>query len=136
MKSERTLLSETIHCRKNRTNHVPNHVLSPTIKGRAEHKHTLVSIRIYAIHIATLHGQQRDEAQHIAQLLQRGELPVSAVATAAHGPGDEGTRRGRTEDSGGESSAVFERKLANSVEVVREREGGKPNTAFEGVFTY
>ena len=34
-------------------------------------------------------GKRRDKTEHIAQLLHGGQLPVVAVATAAHGPGDE-----------------------------------------------
>ena len=51
--------------------------------------------------------------KHIAQLFQGGELPVVAVAAAAHGPGDEGSRHTRREDDGGESRAVLERLQAN-----------------------
>ena len=76
---------------------------------------------IYGGHIATLHPQQRDEPQHIARILQDGELPVGAVATAAHGPGDEGTRRTtRPEEDVRKSSAVTERFFANRGQIVRK----------------
>merc|ERR1712032_1382602 len=55
-------------------------------------KHPITSSRIHSVHISAFHRQRRDESQHIAGLLQGGELPVVAVATNAHSPGDEGTR--------------------------------------------
>ena len=78
-------------------------------------------MRIYIGHIATAKGQQRDELQHIAHPLQDGELPVGAVATAAHGPGDEGTRRTtRPEEDVRKSSAVTERFFANRGQIARK----------------
>ena len=69
--------------------------------------------------VATLEGQRRDEPQHIARMLQRGELTVGAVAAAAHGPGDEGSSgHRRSEDDRGETSAVTERTVANMYQSV------------------
>ena len=73
-------------------------------------ENTLIS---YGGHISTLQWQRRDESQHIAQLLQAGELPVGAVVTAAHGPCYHGSRNMRSKDGGGESLAVQKGKLAN-----------------------
>lgn len=38
----------------------------------------------------TLEGKKHDESQQVASLLERGNLPIVAVATTAHGPDDEG----------------------------------------------
>ena len=64
--------------------------------------------------IAVLYGEQRDNPEHVAQQLERGDLPISTVVAVAHGPGDEGARRRRRpEDDGGESRAVQERTVSN-----------------------
>ena len=89
------------------------------IQTRTSLEHPLAAIRVDAAHVATLQGQHRDEAQHIARLLQGGELPVGSVTTTAHGPGDEGTsRHRRPEDDGGESGAVSECLVANILQSV------------------
>ena len=89
-------------------------------------KNSLAPIRIQRLHVATLQGQRRDEAQHIARLLQGGELPVGSVATAAHGPGDEGTsRHGWPEDDGGESLTSIKTFSADCVQRVWQCDGGE-----------
>ena len=81
-------------------------------------EHFLFSIWIQADHIATVpKRQRRDKFKHVRQLLHGGELPVVAVATAAHGPGDEGARHMQPtplEDNGHEASAVPEREGAGA----------------------
>ena len=56
-------------------------------------------------------------------------LPVGAVATATHSPGDEGRRHTRPEHYRGELSAVTERTKANRAETVRECEGCEINAS-------
>ena len=58
--------------------------VSYTVQRRATLEDLLLSTRIYAGQMATLNGERRDEPQHIARLLQRGEPPVGAMATVAH----------------------------------------------------
>ena len=113
--------------------------VNDTIQARAPTEHTVHSIRIYGGHITTLNDtcQQGCEAQHIARVLQGGELPVDAVAHAAHSPGDEGRRhtrhprptRRRPEDYRGETRAVSENMTVNIGQRVRECEGGEPTAA-------
>ena len=92
-------------------------------------EHTLTS---NGVHVATPQGHHRDEPQYIARVLQSGELPVVAVATAAHDPGDEGcSGHRRPEDDGGESSALCESGDAELSQGVREREGGETSAAKE-----
>ena len=64
--------------------------------------------RIYGGHIATLQDEHRDEPEYIVRVFQSGELPVGAVATAAHGPDNEGARHPRPEQDGEESRALPE----------------------------
>ena len=65
--------------------------------------------------IAALQHQRGDEPQHIARLLERGELPVVTL-TVGHGPGDEGPpRHRRPENNRGELDAILECMLANLV---------------------
>ena len=59
------------------------------------------------------------------------DLPVGAVATAAHGPGDEGARDPRLEANGGECCAVFECTVTNFRQIFRESEGSDPTTSLE-----
>ena len=74
-------------------------------------EYSSASVRIYVEHITLFQSERRDEPQHIAQLLHGGELPVGAVATAAHGPGDEGTSgHRRPEDDGVEGKDEEEEK--------------------------
>ena len=80
-----------------RKKHCPVSIMCP-LYARASPKDPLATIGIYAGHITTPQGQRRDEPQHITKLLHGGELPVGAVATAAHNPGDEGSSgHGRAE---------------------------------------
>ena len=95
-------------------------------------EHTLTSIRIHRGHVATPQGHHRDESQHITRVLQSGELPVGAVTTAAHGPGDEGSSgERRPKDDGGESSAVSESRVTNIHQGVRECQGGETTAVSE-----
>ena len=117
------------------------------------------SFRLQQVHFHVsrrLKGTRRDKTEHIAQILQRCELPVVAVATAAHGPGDEGSRRRRSEDpyegveklaamkrianrhlfgefDGVESSTVFKRVVANASQLLRECEAVESSTVFKRV---
>jgi len=104
-----------------------------TTQARAATEHLFPSARIHGGHIATFQSQRRDEPQHIARLLQGGELPVDAVAHAAHGPRDEGTRQTRPEGDSGESRAVSESTVANTGQSVRECERGEPTAATERI---
>ena len=92
-------------------------------------EHVLVPIRTQTEHVATPKGQHCDESYHIAQLLRGGELSVGAVAAAAHGPGDEGSRRPRPEDGRGEAGALTERALAHIAQRVRECDGGETSAS-------
>ena len=101
-------------------------------------------------------GKRRDKTEHIAQLPHGGELPVVAVAAAAHGPGDEGSRQRRSEDpyegvekvaamerianrhrfgefDGVEASTAFKRVVANASQLLRECEAVKSSTVFKRV---
>ena len=92
-------------------------------------------IRIHTLLIATPQGKRRDEPQHIAHTRQVGELPVGAVAAAAHGPGGEGAPgEKQSEDDRGETSATRERTVAKSGHS-RSREGkeGEPSAATERI---
>ena len=82
-------------------------------------------------HIPMLQCQRRGEPQHIAQLIHSCELPVGAVATVAHGPGDEGRCRHRPEGDGGEPLARFEGILSNSGERVWKLERGEARAPIE-----
>ena len=87
--------------------------------------------RIHRGHVATPQGHRRDEMEHTSNMLQRGVLPVRAVATAAHGPGDEGcSGHRRQEDDGGESRAISESSVAD-LQGVRECDGGDATAANE-----
>ena len=88
-------------------------------------------MRIQRRHIATLQSHRRDEPYNVAGLLHGGELPVGAVTTAAHGPGDEGAGDPRLEANGGECCAVFERTVTNFRQILRESEGSDPTTSLE-----
>ena len=94
-------------------------------------EHTISSNRIHRGHVATPKGQRRDESQHIERVLQRGDLPVGAVATACHDPGDEGSGDRRPEDDRGESSAICESGDADRLQGVRECDGGETSASIE-----
>ena len=64
------------------------------------------------------------------------DLPVGAVATAAHGPGDEGcSGRRRPEDGRGESRTSIKTSYADSDQRVWQCEGGESTTRREGTIT-
>ena len=61
------------------------------------------------------------------------DLPVGAVAAAAHDPGDEGGSRHRwPEDDGGEIIAFFEWHHSNRDQRVWQYDGGESTAAREG----
>ena len=95
-------------------------------------KYAFHSTRIHSGHVPTRNCQRRDEPQHIAQALHGGELPVGAVATAAHGPGDEDIRHTRREDDRSESHAALESISVNLGQCVGECEGSEPGAVSEG----
>ena len=87
-------------------------------------KYARPSTRIHAGHVPTRNSQLRDEPQHIAQVLHGGDLPVIAVATAAHDPGDEGgSRNRRAVFNMGECRAAVKRSRSDPSQRMREGEG-------------
>ena len=81
--------------------------------------------RIHGAHVATPQGKLRDEAQHIARPLHGGELPVGAVATVAHGPGDEGTSGHRRPEGDGGEISITKTTFTDSDQRVWQCEGGE-----------
>ena len=113
-------------------------------------------IFLITTHVATLQDEQWDDEQQVARVLQRSDVPVDAVATGAHGPGDEGSGHTRPERNwlervtfceslhaklfqtvrqwhGGERTAVHESSRPNAGKGVGECEGGDRCAAHESV---
>ena len=63
-------------------------------------------------------------------MLQRRELPVGAVATAAYGPHNKRTWRRRPKDDSSKSRAILESTIAHA-DPDRKGEGDKPRAAIE-----
>ena len=80
---------------------------------------------------ARFERKRRDKPQHIAQAFQDGELPVSAVTTAGHGPGDEGSCRDRPEGGALDVGAALEGLLSDAGQTVGKRQGRDPTALLE-----
>ena len=72
-------------------------------------EHTLTPIRIHRGHVTTPQCHNRNDPQHVVNVLQCGDLIISAMTATTHNPGDEGSSgHRRSEYNGGESSTICE----------------------------